>query len=466
MQSLPPPPRKLILVLAFCCYSAILLAQPNCDTTPAICTNNLKQPLYGAIDTRMSISYSKTPLPASFLDVAYSLEEDCSITDGCINDAGALVYDVYFPKNHNYTDCPLPALIFFHPGGFSDCSDRFGPFMDTVCYEFAKRGFVVFNVEYRRGRIKDQLQPTKYTSVQQQLAAYRACQDGRGAVRSIIKRERNRNNFNDPYSIDTNKIFVGGASAGGVIAMITSWYSNPMVYAAFPSVSAQNIQNVLGPINADYYYGDSTYNYKPRILGNLCMWGSVPIPNNPPNTELDFFVNGNAIVKPVIAFHGKEDKVFPFNNSTNEQEVNFSLTTNTVNNSESGCLRPGKGPFTLEGNSNTVELLRGSSLNIYNIAKSTAFNKPAELNVDCTMKHGLDPSGPDFHSDFGTGLMTSGSTTKYMVQRAATFFQAIMNGIAGSLIKSVFIETENNRKGCSTSDNFTVGDDDSCNLDD
>ena len=98
------------------------------------------------------------------------------------------MYDVYYPS-HDYTQLKLPAVILFHGGGFGECPQYNQQIMRDLCSANAKRGFVTFNVEYRRGRIKDKRNDA-YASAQHLLAVYRGIQDCKGAIRSIIKRER------------------------------------------------------------------------------------------------------------------------------------------------------------------------------------------------------------------------------------------------------------------------------------
>ncbi len=374
---------SLILVFTFL-YSItyILYAQ-----SPADCQYNLVNTIYYNIETQLGNSYANPSFPLAFKDVSYDLDEtkpetNCNPDDDCINGeeaAAVLKYDVYYPHHleHNYA-VKLPAIILFHPGGFEECTDKNQPLMLILCQQLALRGYVVFNVEYRRGRKKDPIKT--YTSVQQQLAAYRGCQDARGAIRSIIKRQQNHPN-SDTYQIDITKIFVGGASAGGLISLNATWYTNQMVYDAFPSVGANSIQDALGPIDADYYYGEPTISYKPNLLGVMVLWSGMPIPFSYGTHQSDFF--NNAPIKPLIAFHGYADDVFPF--SINEaQIVNFSLALppHAPYNSESGCLR--NSPYALEGDPATPDLINASTLNMYTILRNEAPTMPTELYVDCT----------------------------------------------------------------------------------
>ena len=159
------------------------------------------------------------------------------------NEDAQLVYDVYYPDEKSvypcYKDKPLPAVLLFHGGGFSDCSDYGGEKgIKFYCKEFAKRGFVAFNIEYRRGRLKDTgiviADGGSYLSSSNLLATYRAFQDGRGALRSIIARQTGQ--LKTPYRIDTENIFVGGASSGAFIALSMAYYNSDMIDELFGDV--------------------------------------------------------------------------------------------------------------------------------------------------------------------------------------------------------------------------------------
>ncbi len=153
----------------------------------------------------------------------------------------------------------------------------------------------------------------------------------------------------------------------------------------------------------------------------------------------------------MITFHGKEDEVFPVNNVGNAQDVIFSPYRQTLYNSESGCLLQRTGSYTLEGNANTVDLVSGSGLNMYNIARNQNPPVPAELHTGCQMGHGTDDHTITY---FGTGLSSTSGVATYITQRAAVFFQAVMNGIGNNLNKRTFIDCENKRIKCNTANNF------------
>jgi acetyl esterase/lipase len=436
----------------------------DCSGTPFNCID-LRSTLYDyAVFSESSgngVPYANGSLP----DVKYLNDEGYCTTQCtcvapsqsvCLNNPNQLVYDVYYPSNYaNFATCPLPAIILFHAGGFKECSNFREPGIMTICQELAKRGFVAFSVEYRQGRIRDPADTFKYTSVQQQLAFYRAIQDVKGAIRSIIKRQNNEttgDSFNDPYRIDISKIFIGGMSAGALAASTASWYTDNMIYQQFANSSGSTIQEALGDVNANFYYGETTIEYQSLIGGFLNMWGAVGIPYTYWTNQINFFIQtGNiANVTPLIAFHGRTDPVFPYPEYGAGQKVFFS--ENSGYKSETLCTAHPHGAYTIgDGSLTTPDQFNGSSLNMYNIATNTNFQKPAELYKDCTMGHGLDSNGSGYSSDFGTiaaygsSWANTTSTYTYMAIRTAIFFQMILNNMANSLSPTIFNDCANSR---------------------
>jgi len=259
--------------------------------------------------------------------------------------------------------------------------------MSVLCSTLAKRGYVAFNIEYRRGRVKDDLN-VDYRSAQHYASAYRGCQDVRGAIRSIIKRERQQT---EPYRIDTTKIFLGGASPGGVMALNAAWYSNSMVYQAFPTPTGfPTVQQALDPIDADFYFGETNIEFKNKIKGVAVLWAGMPIPFSYSNNEEDFFVDGNATLKPLIAFHGLLDPVFPYDPDDPDQDEIFSVPPNPPGSSfnynrETRCVITS--PYKLEGQASTIDMINASPLNAYNILNVIAppYPKSTILIAICGM---------------------------------------------------------------------------------
>lgn len=471
-------------------------AQSPCDSTPANCNWDLRAPLFDTVyeidgeDMTIPIKYGNGT-NADYHDVAFELEEDgCINGDGCSGNSenydDTLKMFVYYPK-HDYsaaTGCKLPVFIFAHAGGFSDCS-RLAPESGsaTFCRYMAQRGFVVFSIEYRSGRLIDPLKKTSdifYNSVFQNAASYRTAQDLRGAIRYIIYRELNQgtDGINDPYRIDVTNIFLGGASAGAVAMQSASYYfqtsGQGMLNAVYPA-QGSNISTILGNINIDFYKGNDNLNYMQAVKGICNLWGSVNVPKS-------FFTGGNfhpqdffdslPYKPPVIAFCGKEDKVFPYIG----QRVYYSPYGGTSSahdfyNRTGYCLiNPS---YVLEGTPNSIDMVNLGAYGFYDMVLKK-LNIFSEVYIDCQMGHGLDGNDalcgtclydPDlfkktdtvnhtcmpcgYQSNFGVPTAnTSELTYNYIASRVATFFQAILSNTTGNVTKTSFFECENYRHSC------------------
>ncbi|MBS1747234.1 MAG: hypothetical protein JST21_13775, partial [Bacteroidetes bacterium] len=438
-----------------------------CDTANLDCSLDLTAAIFNDIHID-TLSYAKNPLPALLADIKYKNDvygqpQGCTPpeTDECLNDGSALKYYVYYPKDHNYAACPLKAVVLAHSGGFAECSNFDQPGINKISLFLAQRGFVVFNVEYRRGIMLDSSNLSN-KSVQQYKAPYIAEQDIRGFFRSMIKRERNKSQFNDFWSIDTNTVYMGGMSAGDYAVINTAWYSKSMndsLYA--PPITSGNIQYVLGKLDVDFYYGEPDLDfysfYQPKIKAIFSMWGAAPMPWNPYkniNQQPAFFADAH--LTPAIFFHGYQDATFPFINRTGfSQDVNLSPSTPSDElqyNSTDFCIRNDKGPFKVDSSASIIDITNGSSYNMYRILKY--YSVQCEIYVDCSMKHGLDGDGPGYGSNFGSSATNQEQTELYIAQRFAVFIQKLLHppAIYGN---TIFVDCENTSKNCTTNTNCT-----------
>ncbi|CAN5705548.1 hypothetical protein BH10BAC2_BH10BAC2_42900 [soil metagenome] len=388
-------------------YTDEQIIKPNTTSNPAVSYASLTK-------TRSDVSYLSDSLNG----------KACSAGNACANGNSNLTYEVYYPDIAYSETNKLPVFIFFHAGGFSDCSTRQSD--DLYCIEFAKRGYVAFNIEYRRGRDEDP--QNKFTSASHWLALYRAIQDGRGALRTIVSREISKSTT---YRIDVKNIFLAGTSSGSDVALNIAYSTPAMVNQVFAGVSP-----VLGAITIDSYAGNAPTNTY-TIKGILDMWGGVPVPLNYAAAPADFFLQ-NPKRPAIVAFHGAADKEVNIN-SKDKFFSNAPSVYNTANLCTAGKT------FTLPNNGKSVSdfKLLGSQ-GLYDVLK-TQMGMKFELYVDCDMEHGLSQG----LSDFGLGdSVTNKDVQTYIVQRAATFFQNIMNTRPATLAHTRFVDCLNNRFGC------------------
>lgn len=492
----------------------IILEGVNAQTNINVCSFYCSRDLSGHItglsinEEPVEMSYAKENLPQTDVDVNYQVEPNPCPANGdddaggevienavpdpiCTDIRPSLKFDVYYPINHAYNTCKLPALIMFHGGAYAECSDKRNKGIVALCKEFAYRGFVVFSVEYRRGVLRDNRTITdilsgktiNYTTAQQMLAIYRACQDARGAIRSIIKYEKNGWGSGYPWRIDIGKIFVGGISAGSVVAMHSVYFQNQ---GQWNDVFQSSIVSALGYIDGnDYYYAGAETPFPDYtaangiIAGVLDCWGALMVPATVAyNTNPFSFFSSNTVNPPLIGFHGKEDETFHFN----RQALYFSKTKNGyLLHQETHCVAVG---YTVNNNNDFPGAILLGTQSIYNMFKlQTSPYIFTEFYLDCQMEHGLDkiddincvicggvpsmlstclPCG--YQSNFGGNFGTAAQTYNYMAGRGATFMQAIMGGSSTSLLSTVskFVECINTRVTCTGTPASACSNNDAC----
>lgn len=449
----------------------------NCNNIiNQLCNINLSNPISGlkidSVNGSDFIVYGTVPAAAGYKDVLYANDpnRNCDNLDinttYCLTNSNQLRFSVYYPDSISgiKITCALPVILLFHGGSFFECPSYRQTRIETVCREFAKRGFIALSCEYRRGVWVDNRKNPEgfftYVSAQQILGVYRACQDIRGLIRSIIHMQRNPGSFDyfgEEFNIDTSNIFLGGMSAGSIMAMNAAYYQRQgQIDSAYPGAST-----VMGDIDAPYYVGDTTINFIPKIKGVLSMWGGMAIHKTMGSNPGSFF-NGLPYIAPMIAFHGKNDDIFPTGmaNIYHSPDAKPSYPVNF--NIEQNCLVNGT-QYVLDDDLPllTIDAVGIGPDSIWSIFKSRGI--PMEVYFDCEMEHGLDEGGT-FQSDFGTGLGTDTQVYAYIAGRSATFFVAVMNGIAPNLGRSRFVECENERKKCNTADDagcsYSVSDED------
>jgi hypothetical protein len=141
------------------------------------------------------------------------------VLTGSIPQAPPLAFDFYQPLNDTMAERPL--IIMLHTGTFlpiiyngNPTGSRFDFATSQICQSYAKRGYVVANLEYRLGW--NPLAPTQADRAASLMkAVYRAIQDTKSAVRYFRKDYENGNTF----GIDTSKIILCGQGSGGWVAL-------------------------------------------------------------------------------------------------------------------------------------------------------------------------------------------------------------------------------------------------------
>jgi dienelactone hydrolase len=211
-----------------------------------------------------------------------------------------LLLDLYKPIGDNNPSRPL--LVLVHGGSWlGGCKEA----MVTIATEMAQRGYVVASVNYRLGWHKSagpignpvtdaQAGATLYAADSMELirAIYRGQQDVKGAIRWLKGRAA-------VDSICTERVLVGGESAGGFLSMAVGFLDRPeekpvscnaLAPAPVPAANLTNSYSLncttqiiqpsgtalnrpdLGPV-------DGTLNlngYDANVIGVVNLFGGVP----------------------------------------------------------------------------------------------------------------------------------------------------------------------------------------------
>ena len=214
-----------------------------------------------------------------------------------------LLMDIYEPKADNAEK--RAAVIVCHGGAFvASSKDDFE--QKTVAYtdSLAARGYVTASLEYRQGVLMSEKKSGSGTdeiidSVDFARTVYKAVQDVHAAVRYFRKNA-------GTLKIDTNKIYIVGNSAGGMLALENVYarskkdlpsYVDKKGAPSFGDLDEYGVTGVGGHAN-----------------GVVALWGAIHDANLVKNSKV-----------PVFLAHGDSDYVMPFAKGRAISDVNRML---------------------------------------------------------------------------------------------------------------------------------------------
>ncbi|MEP7277869.1 MAG: alpha/beta hydrolase [Bacteroidota bacterium] len=180
------------------------------------------------------------------------------------------LFDFYEPAGD--TSPARPLIIWLHGGGFKFGKKTSGG-LPLWSKTFARRGYTCASINYRLSK----KHPLKNFADMVEGCAD-AMEDANAAI-SFFKQHA------DQFRIDTNRIILGGNSAGGIIALQTV-YSSP------------------GKMAALAHRGDSTDNAgcnPQQIAAVINYWGAL--------FNINWLTNGHT---PIVSVHGNKDRVVPY----------------------------------------------------------------------------------------------------------------------------------------------------------
>jgi len=166
-----------------------------------------------------SITQQNNVVYSTNLSVIAASQGLAYVPTGAVPQVPALAFDLYEPAGDSVAERPL--IIMLHTGTFlpiiyngNPTGMRNDAATTNICKSYAKRGYVVANLEYRLG-----WNPAAATQAERAAslmkAVYRAIQDTKSAVRFFRKDYATGNQ----WGIDTSRIILCGQGSGGWVAL-------------------------------------------------------------------------------------------------------------------------------------------------------------------------------------------------------------------------------------------------------
>jgi alpha/beta superfamily hydrolase len=254
----------------------------------------------------------------SLMDVVYGTAVDYA------GNPVTLTMDIYKPKADS--NCLRPVVVLVHGGAWIGGSKNDVDLV-VMSREFAKRGWVVANINYRLGTHKasnyvmyalcntNLSQPCAYIADSAEVlrANFRGMQDAKGAIRFM----KNRNSID---SSDVNNVFIAGESAGGFISLAAAFSDQasekpaacfaianaPVPSASLATYGCISNQNSLarpdlGSIDGNLHLG--IFDASVKGVGNI--FGAV--------FDLNVFQQASGNSPAVYLFHQGSDVVVNYN---------------------------------------------------------------------------------------------------------------------------------------------------------
>lgn len=198
-----------------------------------------------------------------------------------------LFMDVYQP--HGDTAAIRPVVIFAFGGGFIQGHRQEG-YVVKACERFAKSGYVAASIDYRIG-----FDPFGLLNPTEELMQvfFRAMQDMRASLQYM---NAHADSMGNAWRIDTSMIFLGGASAGAITALMVTHCDKSTEFEEINSLGA--ISGMGGFNSTSGFYANRRYD---NIAGVFNIAGAL--------VNADWIEPGDP---PILSAHGDQDNTVPF----------------------------------------------------------------------------------------------------------------------------------------------------------
>jgi poly(3-hydroxybutyrate) depolymerase len=168
------------------------------------------------------------------------------------NQNTSLKLDFYEPSGDTALSRPL--IIWAHGGSFIGGSKTDSD-VSSLSQRFAKKGYACASIDYRLGFFP-------IDSANSVKAVVRAVQDMKAAIRFFYKDRADGTNL---YKIDTNRIYIGGSSAGAITALHVAYLDSACKISDY--LNSATIQSLGGLEGAS---GNPGYSSTVQGVINLC----------------------------------------------------------------------------------------------------------------------------------------------------------------------------------------------------
>jgi len=218
--------------------------------------------------------------------------------------------DIYQPTGD--TACLRHLIIWMHGGAFVSGTKNDGD-MTFLCHHFARRGYVCASINYRLASSIIDL----YDSTQIFKYAMYASSDFKAAIRYFYKDASQTNHWN----IDTNSIFIGGSSAGGIAADFIATLDTLSQIAPVFWPIVDSIGGLVG--------NSGNAGYSSAFIGVASLAGAV-------NTA-DWIKAGDP---PTVMCQGTADGTIPYYCGQALAQYTFGLVPTIIDFCGSGAMAP------------------------------------------------------------------------------------------------------------------------------
>ena len=193
-----------------------------------------------------------------------------------------LYLNIYEPAGDDVEDRPL--VFFLFGGSFVAGSKTAGDIVE-LCTRYAKMGYVAAAIDYRlTGDLIWSPNPE---------TAYRATAKGMHDLKGAIRFFRMNDELYNDYRIDSDRIYAGGVSAGGIIVVNAAYLDQES------EIPASIVDYIAENGGLEGSSGNPGYDSHFHGVINLC--GAVG--------DYNWIVAGDV---PVVSIHGTDDTIVPY----------------------------------------------------------------------------------------------------------------------------------------------------------